>query len=138
MTNEVWINLPVKDINRSRAFFSDIGFTIDLNAGNPSISVTLLLGAKKVVVMLFEENVFRSFTGHPLTDTGKSSEVMISFDAESREEIDEIAAKVSAAGGTLFGKPADIQGWMYGFGFTDPDGHRWNGLHMDMSKMPKH
>jgi len=138
MTKEVWINLPVKDINRSKAFFTAIGFTIDPNAGDPSVMVSLKIGSPKVAIMLFDENVFKSFTSHPLTDTSKSSEVLISFDAESREEIDQLAAKVTAAGGTLYGKPSEVQGWMYGFGFTDPDGHRWNGLYMDMSKMPKH
>jgi predicted lactoylglutathione lyase len=62
---------------------------------------------------------------------------LFSFDAESREEVDEMAKKVKAAGGTLYAEPAENQGWMYGFAFVDPDGHRWNMLYMDMSKMPK-
>ena len=63
--------------------------------------------------------------------------MMISFDAESREEVDEMARKVFEAGGNIFGEPAEIQGWMYGFAFTDLDGHRWNQLYMDFSKMPQ-
>lgn len=62
---------------------------------------------------------------------------MISFDAESREEVDEMAAKVRAAGGTIFGEPGEIRGWMYGFGFADLDGHRWNMVFMDFSKLPQ-
>ena len=53
------------------------------------------------------------------------------------DEIDQLAKKVASAGGTVFAPPGENQGWMYGFAFTDPDGHRWNALHIDMSKMPK-
>jgi len=137
MTKEVWINLPVKDLARSRTFFSAIGFTIDQSAGNPATMVSLLLGSKPVRVILFEESVFKSFTSHTVTDTKQSNEVLISFDAENREEVDALADAVVKAGGALYGKPSDVQGWMYGFGFTDPDGHRWNALYMDMTKMKK-
>lgn len=137
MTKEVWINLPVKDLARSRTFFNAIGFTIDQSAGNPNTMVSLLLGSKPVRVMLFEESTFKHFTSHAITDTKQSSEVLISFDAESREEVDALAEAVVKAGGALYGKPSDVQGWMYGFGFTDPDGHRWNALYMDMNKMPR-
>jgi len=61
---------------------------------------------------------------------------LISIDAESREEVDEWAKKVTAAGGNVFAQPAENQGWMYGCAFADLDGHRWNVLYMDMSKMP--
>ncbi len=87
--------------------------------------------------MLFSEAMFANFTQHEITDTNKSTEVLISIDAENRAEVDELSKKAEAAGGTVFGKPSEIQGWMYGCGFTDLDGHRWNVLHMDMSKMPK-
>jgi predicted lactoylglutathione lyase len=72
-----------------------------------------------------------------VVDTGKGSEVLFSFDAESREEVDALAKKVEHAGGDIYGQPSETQGWMYGFAFADPDGHRWNMLYMDMSKMPK-
>ena len=62
---------------------------------------------------------------------------MISFDAESPEEVDETARKVFDSGGKIFSEPAEIQGWMYGFAFADLDGHRWNQIYMDYSKMPK-
>ena len=87
--------------------------------------------------MLFNQDQFTSFTRATIADTGAGTEVLFSIDAESRGEVDELAEKAEAAGGTIFGKPSEIQGWMYGCGFTDLDGHRWNVLHMDMSKMPK-
>ena len=97
----------------------------------------MIIGEKKMRVMLFNEANFRQFTGHEVSDTTKGSEVLISFDAESREDVDELARKAEQAGGYLYGKPSESQGWMYGCGFADPDGHRWNVLYMDMSKLPK-
>lgn len=85
--------------------------------------------------MLCQENAFKGFNQFPITNTKRSSEILFSFDAESREEVDELAQKVVDAGGKIFSGPGDNQGWMYGFGFSDLDGHRWNVLFMDMSKI---
>ena len=137
MTKEIWLNLPVKDINRSKAFFTALGFSFDPRHGDSDQAAGMIIGEKKMMVMLFNEANFMNFTGHGIADTSKGNELLISFDAESREEVDELARKAEAAGGTIFGKPAEHQGWMYGCGFVDPDGHRWNALFMDMSKLPK-
>jgi len=137
MTKEIWINLPVKDINKSKEFFTKIGFSNNPGLGNSDVSTSFLIGSKKVIIMLFDESVFKNFTRNNIPDTKESTEVLFSFDAESREEVDELAKKVKEAGGTLYGEPGEIQGWMYGCGFCDLDGHRWNVLYMDMIKMPK-
>ncbi|GGH10544.1 VOC family protein [Mucilaginibacter phyllosphaerae] len=135
MTKELWMNLPVKDIKRSKAFFTGIGFTIKEGPGSTDTSVALSVSEKNTIIMLFQEDVFKSVAQNGLVDTSKATEVMFSFGAESREEVEEVARKVIAAGGNVFAPPAEIQGWMYGCAFTDPDGHRWNALYMDMSKM---
>jgi predicted lactoylglutathione lyase len=96
----------------------------------------MVVGEGHFVVMLFEEMLFSSFSQNSITDTKSSSEVLISIDAESREEVDELAEKVKEAGGNVFAPPAESQGWMYGCGFADLDGHRWNVLFMDFSKLP--
>ena len=134
MTKELWMNLPVKDINRSKEFFKNIGFGIKDGPGSTDTSVAISVSEKNTIVMLFQEDVFKSFTQNGLVDTSKSTEVIFSFGAESREEVDEVAKKVTAAGGDVFAPPAEIQGWMYGCAFCDPDGHRWNALYMDNSK----
>ena len=84
--------------------------------------------------MLFPETTFKSFTGNELADTTKVTEVLISIDAQSKEEVDALVAKVVHAGGTIYSNPSE-QGFMYGAGFADLDGHRWNVLYMDMSKI---
>lgn len=135
MTKELWLNLPVKNLKTSKEFFTKIGFSFkDREMEN---MIAMEVGEKKVVVMLIDESTFKNAAQHKITDTKQSCEILISFDAESSEEVDELAKKVEKAGGTVFGKPAEIQGWMYGCGFADLDGHRWNALYMDPDKMPK-
>lgn len=135
MAKDLWINLPVKDLNRSKEFFTQIGFKIGEGPGNSPISAPLIVGEKTSMVMLFQQDTFKGITQNGLADTTTGTEVMFSFGADSKEEVDEMAAKVKAAGGDIFAPPAVVQGWMYGFAFCDPDGHRWNALYMDMSKM---
>jgi predicted lactoylglutathione lyase len=136
MTKEIWINLPVKDVNKSKEFFSRIGFS--LNEKHTSGDMACFeVGEKKMTVLFFAEETFKGFTKSEISDTKAGSEVLISFDAESRQEVDETAKKVWDAGGTVFSEPAEIQGWMYGFAFADLDGHRWNMVFMDFSKLPK-
>lgn len=136
MTNELWINLPVKNIKKSKAFFAEIGFSFYEERETEVMAAMMVgTGEKKVPVMLFSENTFQNIIQHEVTDTNKSSETIFSFDAESREEVDKIAKKVKEAGGSVFSAPSEIQGWMYGCAFTDPDGHRWNVLYMDPAKV---
>ena len=133
---EIWINLPVKDVAKSKIFYKAIGFVQNTSHGNTNESACFLIGEKNMALMLFQEDVFKNFTKTGLADTSASAEVLISFDAGTRQEVDKMAVMAEAAGGKLFGRPEEIQGWMYGCGFTDLDGHRWNMLHMDMSKLP--
>ncbi|SFA58767.1 hypothetical protein SAMN04488511_12055 [Pedobacter suwonensis] len=136
MTKSLWINLPVKDINKSKAFFTALGFSLNLQYGARADSACLLVGESNFAIMLFEENLYESFIGMNIADRRNGGEVLFSFDAESPEEVDSLAQKVVDAGGTLYGEPGYKDGWMYGCGFVDLDGQRWNILYMDMSKMP--
>jgi predicted lactoylglutathione lyase len=77
------------------------------------------------------------FSQNGIADPAKGSEMLINIDAQSRDEVDQMAEIVRKAGGKIYAEPAESQGWMYAFGFVDPDGHRWCMLHMDMDKMVK-
>lgn len=136
MTKQIWLNLPVKDALKSKEFYSQMGFTF-LEERTTEQSACMLVGSTNFVVMLFGEDMFKNFIQQPITDTKQSSEFLISIDAESRDEVDTLAQKAKAAGGTVYAEPGENQGWMYGCGFCDLDGHRWNVLYMDFSKMPK-
>lgn len=136
MTKEFWINLPVKDLNKSKVFFTKLGFSFHPRHHNSNDAAGLLIGDSNAIVMLFPESTFKSFTRNDISDTKQATEVLLSIDAASKEEVDEMILKAVEAGGTIYSEPHD-QGWIYGAGFIDLDGHRWNVLYMDMSKMPK-
>jgi len=137
MTKQIWINLPVKDLKKSTEFFTKLGFSFEGVYINNDEGASLVIGDKGVVVMLFTEDAFKNFTGNDIPDLSQGTEVLFSFDAESKDEVDELAKKVVNAGGTIYAEAEDNDSWMYGFSFADLDGHRWNVLYMDMSKMPK-
>ncbi len=137
MENEFWLNLASKDLKKAKEFFIGLGFLINDRHSAPHM-VSLFLGHKKVVLNLFAENLFQGFIGgQAVTKTEQSNEVLFSIGAQSPDEVDTMAKKAVEAGGTLYAKPGYKDGWMYGCGFSDLDGHRWNILFMDLSKMPK-
>jgi predicted lactoylglutathione lyase len=136
MTKEMWINLPVKDINRSRAFFTALGFSFNEQHSNAELA-SLVIGDKHLAVNLFKDSTFEKFTKNKIADASQATEVLFSIGAESREEVDEILRKAVSAGGKVFSESQEKDGWMYGCGFADLDGHRWNALYMDVSKVPK-
>ena len=109
MTKQIWLNLPVKNVAKAKDFFWKIGFSFNEQHDTPS-STCMVIGEGNFVVMLFEELLFKSFTQNELTDTQSGSEILISIDAESKEEVDALAEKVTEAGGTVFSPPAESQG----------------------------
>lgn len=134
---QAWLNLPVKDIQKSKEFFKAIGFRSNpMHEKNPQAG-SFFIGENNFVLMLFPENTFSGFARNTVSDTSKGSEMLINIDAESREEVDAMALTVKKAGGKVFAEPGEADGWMYAMGFEDLDGHRWSMLYMDMSKMPK-
>ncbi|HPF12107.1 MAG TPA: extradiol dioxygenase [Flavobacteriaceae bacterium] len=135
---QFWINLPVKNITTSKAFFTAIGFRQNPMHQNASNLASFFLSDQNVVMMLFEEAAFKTFTQNEIAETQKGTEVLLNIDAQSKEEVDALAKKVLAAGGQLYAAPSEADGWMYAMGFIDPDGHRWSILYMDLEKMPSH
>jgi predicted lactoylglutathione lyase len=137
MENEFWLNLSSKNLAKAKEFFTKLGFTMNDRHSAPHM-VSMFIGNKKVVLNLFTENLFQGFIGgQNIANTSQSNEVLFSIGASSPAEVDELARKAVEAGGTLYGKPGYKDGWMYGCGFADLDGHRWNVLFMDMSKIPQ-
>lgn len=133
---QVWLNLPVRDLERSKAFYRHIGFRVNPMHEKASHLASFLIGARDFVLMLFPEHAFRGFVNNEIADLAKGTEMLINIDAQSREEVDQLADRVREAGGLIYAEPGETQGWMYAFGFADPDGHRWSMLHMDVSRMP--
>ncbi len=135
MTKEIWFNLPVTNIQKSVDFFTKMGFTPNTRFPFTDAMASFFIGEKKVVMMLFIHAQIAEFSGNKVANTTQGTEVLFSIDAESKEEVDEMLRKAEAAGGTIYAHGGEKDGWMYGGGFIDLDGHRWNLLYMDFSKM---
>lgn len=137
MQNDMWLNLPSADLKKAKEFFVKIGFEMNEMHQAPHM-VSMYVGANKVVVNLFQQSLFQEFIGgQQITDAKASNEMLFSIGAGSPQEVDALAKKVVEAGGKLYANPGYKDGWMYGFGFVDLDGHRWNALYMDFTKIPK-
>ncbi|MET0779763.1 MAG: VOC family protein [Candidatus Saccharimonadales bacterium] len=138
MNNKIWLNFPAKDIEVTAKFFNDIGFTeMDMHKGNPVMRGFTVEGSD-VAIMMITEDMMKNFTQGEISDTKLGSEVLINIALNSVEEVDEFYKKVKSAGATFFGgtEPSWAGGWMYTFGFSDPSGHKWAPMFMDMSKFP--
>lgn len=130
MATKIFVNLPVKDLNRSVEFFTKLGFKF-----NPQFTdekATCMIVGEDIFVMLLVEKFFKAFTKKEISDATKSSEVIIALSADDREAVDEMISKVIEAGGIEPKEPQD-HGWMYGRSFQDIDGHLWEIFYMDSS-----
>lgn len=134
MAKQIYINLPVKDLNKSKEFFKRLGFSFDPQFTDDK-AACLVIG-ENIFAMLLTEPFFKTFTKKEISDATKNTEVLIGIDAESRERVDEMVKKAIDAGGSVYNKHQD-HGWMYGHSFADLDGHQWEVLYMDESAIPK-
>lgn len=128
MATKIFVNLPVKDLNKSMDFFTQLGFTFNPQFTNHEAACMVI--SEHIFAMLLTEERFKDFTKKEIADARKTTEVLLALDAESREAVDDIVRKAVSAGGTLYADPQD-HGWMYGHSFADPDGHQWEVLYMD-------
>lgn len=125
-----FVNLPVRDLQRSIAFFTDLGFTFDPRFGGSCMNL-----GEDAHVMLLPESRFKDFTRKQLCDTRTHTEALFCISARSRAEVDELVHKALAAGGTTTDEPQD-HGFMYDWSFHDLDGHGWGVLWMDPAHVP--
>jgi predicted lactoylglutathione lyase len=131
-SRQIFVNLAVKDLERSVAFFTELGFTF-----NPQFTdetATCMIVSDEAFVMLLVENRFKDFTKKELADPSSATEAIVALSAESREEVDELADKALAAGGSPANDPMDMD-FMYSRSFQDPDGHIWELVWMNPSAL---
>jgi uncharacterized protein len=132
MATQIFVNLPVKDLNKSVEFFTKLGY--EFNPQFTDENATCMIVGETIFVMLLVEEYFKTFTPKGICDTSKESEVLVALSFESRTAVDEMVAKALAAGGTTYKEPTDY-GFMYQHGFQDLDGHIWEIFFMDESAM---
>lgn len=127
MTQQIFVNLPVTDLQRSIGFFTALGFTF--NAQWTDEAATCMVIGDNIFVMLLSRERFQAFTPKPVADATKSTEVLICLTRDSREAVDIMVRRAVAAGGNVH-KQAEDLGFMYGHGFQDLDGHIWELIHL--------
>ena len=124
MKKQIIFNLPVKDLEKSKAFFAALGFTFSQQFNNDQAAFMEIVG-NDIRAMLMTETFFQSLINKPVVNAKEANEVIICLSCESREEVDSLIAKATAAGARIPHPPED-NGFMYDQGFEDLDGHLWN------------
>ena len=130
MSKQIFVNLPVRDLEKSKAFFSSIGYSF--NAQFTDEKAACIVVSNEIYVMLLTEPFFKTFISKEVADATKTAEVIVSFSVDSKQQVDEVITKARNAGATT-PRSAQDYGFMYQHGFQDPDGHLWDFVWMDPS-----
>ncbi|HMH59573.1 MAG TPA: VOC family protein [Galbitalea sp.] len=128
MSTMIFVNLPVSDLERSKAFYSALGY--DINPQFTDENAACIVISENIFAMLLVKPFFANFTSKEIADTSTTVAAINSLSADSREEVDALADKAIAAGGSQTNEPQDL-GFMYNRSFSDPDGNMWETLWMD-------
>ena len=128
MTTKIFVNLPVKDLQRSMAFFEKLGFKFNPQFTDETAACMVI--TDDIYAMLLTHPKFKEFTKKEIADAHKMTEVLTCLAVDSNHKVDELVDKAIAAGGTEARDPQDY-GFMYGRSFNDLDGHIWEVVWMD-------
>lgn len=124
MKKQVIFNLPVKDLNKSKAFFAALGFGFNPQVSGDNAAMVIVV-EDSLYAMLTTESFFKSLINKPVVNAKEANEVVICLNCDSKEEVDSLISKAVAAGARIPHPPED-HGFMYDQGFEDLDGHLWN------------
>ena len=133
MATKVFINLPVKDLDKSIAFFTGLGFIFNPQFTDEKAGCMVI--SDSIFAMLLTEPYFQTYTKKAVSDAKTSTEVLIALDAASRDEVQQTVAKAQKLGAAIYNDPQD-HGWMYVHSFADLDGHQWEFMYMDQAQLP--
>jgi uncharacterized protein len=134
MNTKIFVNLPVKDLNKSMEFFQALGYTF--NKQFTDATAACLVISEDIYAMLLTHAKFKQFTPREICNASESTEMMICLSCENRGQVDDLVRKAVAAGGTAHSQPEDY-GFMYQHGFEDPDSHQWGLIYMNPSYVQK-
>ena len=127
MHQQIFVNLPIENMSHSQTFFKALGYAFNPEFTNDQ-GACLVVG-DNLFVMLLVKDFYATFTTKTIADARTTSEVLVCFSCDSREEVDTLVAKAVAAGATT-PRPVQDLGFMYSHGFDDLDGHTWEFVHM--------
>lgn len=130
----IFVNLPIRDVKRTREFWSKMGFGFNEQFSDEK-AVCLILKENEIYCMLITHEFFKTFTNREIANE-KTTQVLLAIDVESKEKVDELVSIALSNGATRYRESED-HGWMYYDTFADPDGHQWEILHADPTKIPQ-
>ena len=134
MATKIFVNLPVKDLGKSKEFFTKIGFTINSQFSDETAACVVI--TEDIYAMILTHKKFKEFTPKEIADTTKTSEVLTCLSFDSKEKVNEVMDHALQAGATEIRDPMDY-GFMFGRSFNDLDGHIWEVIWMDPSAVNK-
>lgn len=133
MATKIFINLPVKNLDKSISFFTKLGFSFNPQFTDDKAGCMVI--SESIFAMLLTESYFATFTKKQVCDAKMETEVLITLDTNSKEEVQQLVEKAKESGATIYNEPQD-HGWMYQHGFADLDGHQWELAYMDITQLP--
>lgn len=132
MATKIFVNLHVKDLPKSKDFFSKMGFSFNPKFSDDTAACMVI--SDDIYAMLLTHAKFKEFTPKKISDANQTSEMLTSLSCESRDEVNQMVDKALKSGATETRPPEDL-GFMYLRSFNDPDGHIWEFFWMDAKSM---
>ena len=134
MAKMIFVNLPVTDVAKATAFYEAIG--CEKNAQFSNEQASSMMWSDTITFMLLARPFYATFTSKQIADAHAVSETLLCLSCDSREAVDAIVAKATAAGGKADPGPKQDMGFMYGRSFEDLDGHTFEPMWMDVAAVP--
>ncbi|MGG7468531.1 VOC family protein [Chryseobacterium arthrosphaerae] len=131
--NQIYVNLPIKDVQKTRDFWTKLGFSINEQFSDEK-AICVIMKEDHIYAMFLKEEFFQTFTNRPFAK-GDTTQVLLAIGLDNREDVDRIINTAIENGGSKYSEPMD-HGWMYQSAFADINGHQWEVMHADMSKLP--
>ena len=135
MAKQIFVNLAVRDLPRSKAFYEAVGAV-----NNPQFTdetAACMVVSDTIYVMLLTHAKWKTFTTKPIVDAHQASEVALALSCDDRAAVDAMVEAARGQGGKIDGNPPQDLGFMYQRTFEDLDGHVWEPMFFDMSKFPQ-
>ncbi|MCD9615216.1 VOC family protein [Chryseobacterium gleum] len=131
--NEIYVNLPIKDVQKTREFWTKLGFSINEQFSDEK-AICVIMKENHIYAMFLKEEFFQTFTNRPFAK-GDTTQVLLAIGVNSRDEVDNMVKTAIENGGSKYSEPMD-HGWMYQSSFADLNGHQWEVMHADVSQLP--
>jgi uncharacterized protein len=131
--NQIYVNLPVKDVQKTREFWTKLGFSINEQFSDEK-AICVIMKTDHIYAMFLKEEFFQTFTNRSIAK-GDTTQTLLAIGVNSREEVESMVKTATENGGSTYSEPQD-HGWMYQRAFSDLNGHQWEVMFADMSKLP--